>query len=97
MPALHFTQENMPQSTEEFKRILAKSLENTRPMDDFVGLVRRLTLLEQKYGLASDEFYARYQRGEMGDSMEIMEWVSVYEIFRETKDESANRPERRTA
>lgn len=56
-------------------------------MDDFVQLVRELTLLEQKHGLSSAEFYKRYQRGEMGDEMEIMRWASKFEIYEEMKED----------
>ncbi len=59
-------------------------------MDDFVQLIRDLTLLEQKYGLDSAEFYARYQQGEMGDEIEIMRWASRFEMYQEMKKELDN-------
>jgi hypothetical protein len=90
MPTIRFTKHNWPQSSEEFKRILREAWEKSRPMDDFVELVRELTLLEQKYGIDSAEFYDRYQQGKMGDDMEIMHWASTYEIYREMKGELDN-------
>jgi hypothetical protein len=89
MVKLHFTQENMPKP-EEFRRILREAWAKSTPMDDFVELTRELALLEQKYGMSSCEFYERYQRGEMGDGMEIMHWASTYEIYREMKEELEN-------
>jgi len=86
MSATRFTKENLPQSSEELKRILATALENVSPADDFVQLVRELAWLEQKHGMDSAEFYEKYQRGEMGDAMEIMEWASKYRIYREMKE-----------
>jgi hypothetical protein len=52
-----------------------------------VQLVRDLTLLEQKHGLSSAEFYERYQRGEMGDEIEFMRWASKFEIYEEMKED----------
>jgi len=90
MPTIKFTKHNWPQSSEEFKRILSEAWERSRPMDDFVELVRELMLLEQKHGLDSAEFYDRYQQGKMGDDAEIMHWASSYEIYREMKEELDN-------
>ncbi|MFC2023573.1 hypothetical protein ACFLT5_02420 [Chloroflexota bacterium] len=56
-------------------------------MDDVVQLVRDLTLLEQKHGLGSAEFYERYEHGEMGDEMESMRWASKFEIYEEMKED----------
>jgi hypothetical protein len=67
--------------------MLHEAWENHAPMDDFVQLIRDLTLLEQKHGLDSAEFYARYQRGEMGDEVEIMRWATKFEIYQEMKEE----------
>ena len=90
MPRIRFTQENWPQSTAEFRQALRQAWESDSPMDDFVQLIRDLTLLEQKYGLDSAEFYARYQRGEMGDEIEIMRWASRFEMYQEMKKELDN-------
>jgi len=90
MPTIRFSRENWPESVTEFRHILQEAWQDSAPMDDFVQLVRDLTLLEQKYGLDSAEFYARYQRGEMGDEIEIMRWASKFEIYREMKEDLDN-------
>ena len=87
MPTTRFTAENWPESAIEFRRILQEAWHGSAPIDDFVQLVRDLTLLEQKHGLSSTEFYNRYQRGEMGDEMEIMRWASKFEIYEEMKED----------
>jgi len=56
-------------------------------MDDFVEIVKHLAVMEQKYNMDSAEFYERYQRGEMGDDIEVMHWASDYEIYREMREE----------
>jgi len=40
----------------------------------------RLRTFETSFRLPSDEFYQRYEAGELGDSAEFMEWASFYEM-----------------
>jgi hypothetical protein len=87
MPITKFTAENWPESATEFRRALQEAWRGGAPIDDFVQLVRDLTLLEQKHGLSSAEFYERYQRGEMGDEVESMRWASKFEIYEEMKED----------
>lgn len=35
---------------------------------------------EAARGMSSEEFYARYQRGEMGDGADAFEWNTLYEM-----------------
>ena len=37
--------------------------------------------LEARFGMDSADFYARYQLGEMGDDMDIIEWASLYQMY----------------
>ncbi len=90
MPTIRFDRESWPESAVEFRRMLQEAWQDSAPMDDFVQLVRDLTLLEQKHGLDSAEFYERYQRGEMGDDVEIMRWASKFEIYKEMKEDLDN-------
>ena len=87
MPITKFTAENWPKSATAFRRALQEAWRGGAPIDDFVQLVRDLTLLEQKHGLSSPEFYERYQRGEMGDEIEFMRWASKFEIYEEMKED----------
>jgi hypothetical protein len=87
MPVIRYTEKDWPESAGEFQRTIRETQFATAPIDDFVQLVRDLTLLEQKYGLGSAEFYERYQRGEMGDEMELMRWATKFEIYKEMKDD----------
>ncbi|OGO43311.1 MAG: hypothetical protein A2Z04_07825 [Chloroflexi bacterium RBG_16_57_9] len=87
MPVLKFMKDNMPHSSEEFRQALREVLENASPVDDFVAIVKNLTILEQGYGMDSADFYARFQRGEMGDAMEFMRWATKYEMYREMKED----------
>lgn len=48
-------------------------------------LANELGSFEKKYALKSDAFYQRYERGEMGDAMDFVEWSATWEMFRNTK------------
>ena len=39
-----------------------------------------LAEFEQRYHLPSDEFYRRYQAGDMGDQMDYVEWASLVQM-----------------
>ncbi len=81
MARLVITEENKP-TPEEFRRMLAETMARSNPLDELLELALELREYEQKYGLSSPEFYARYQRGEMGDSAEVMDWAMAYDSFR---------------
>lgn len=87
MPTITFTSDTWPESTEEFRRVLREAWEKSRPLDDFVEIVKHLAVMEREYDMDSAEFYGRYHRGEMGDDMKVMGWASDYEIYREMKEE----------
>ncbi len=42
---------------------------------------------EQEYHFASDVFYARFMRGEMGDALPFIKWAGRYELYLEAKKE----------
>ena len=81
MPTLSYTHETMPKSSEEFQRQLAKATAASNPIDDLLELVTDLRCFEQKYEMASDLFYSRFQAGQMGDDLDIMEWASLYNMY----------------
>jgi hypothetical protein len=90
MPTVRFSEKDWPESAKEFTSTLQEARYATAPIDDFVQLIRELTLLEQKHGLSSADFYERYQRGAMGDEMELMRWATKFEIYEEMKADLDN-------
>jgi hypothetical protein len=44
-------------------------------------LQQQLAQFEQQYHLSSQDFYARYSQGEMGDDMDFIEWASTVEMI----------------
>jgi hypothetical protein len=43
-------------------------------------LKQDLAQFEERYALSSDEFYNRFQAGEMGDAMDFIEWASLFQM-----------------
>ncbi|MCX6030317.1 MAG: hypothetical protein NT169_13610 [Chloroflexi bacterium] len=87
MPVLEYTQETLPKTREEFVRLLESARQNADPLDDLLSLSRQLLTLEQRHDMTSDDFYVRYKRGELGDSMDFIRWAGRYRLYRELKDE----------
>jgi hypothetical protein len=56
-----------------------------RELDRLVGLKTRLTKelleFEARYNLPSDDFYRRYETGELGDAMDFVEWAATIEML----------------
>jgi DNA-binding MltR family transcriptional regulator len=46
----------------------------TRDQEDLQQVNKILSQFEQQYGFASDEFWDRFQAGEMEDKADFMEW-----------------------
>ena len=87
MPMVEFTQETMPETYEEFSRLLEAARRDANPLDDLLALDRQLLSFEQQYDMLSPEFYARYKRGEMGDDIDFVRWAGRYRLYRELKYE----------
>jgi len=44
-------------------------------------LLRQKTEFEKRYGLDSEEFYRRYEKGMMGDDMDYVEWSATVDML----------------
>ncbi len=43
-------------------------------------LERQLVEFEQRYAIKSPDFYARFERGELGDATDFVEWSATFEM-----------------
>lgn len=57
------------------------------PVEALAALVRSLVAYEQWYQMSSADFYAQYQRGEMADTADVVEWAGDYQHYLELKEE----------
>jgi hypothetical protein len=51
-----------------------------RDQADLQVLQRDLAELERKYGISSEEFYERFQAGQISDEADFMEWNVLYKM-----------------
>ena len=84
MAKITITKDNLLNLT-EFKVLLEQMETRSSTLDDILGLLRQLVAFEQEYSLASDVFYARFMRGEMGDDLPFIKWAGRYELYLEAK------------
>jgi hypothetical protein len=57
------------------------ALELAKARRELTELQARLKIFEQQYQMSSEEFYRRFQAGEMGDSIEVVEWSIFYDMW----------------
>lgn len=78
-------------SLNEFKALLEQTETRNSTMDYIFRLLRELVSFEKKFSMASDVFYARFMRGEMGDDLPFIKWAGRYELYLEAKQEIDSR------
>ena len=59
----------------------------TSPVEALTALIRSLVAYEQRYQMSSVDFYAYYQRGELGDTADMVEWAGDYQHSLQLKAE----------
>ena len=57
------------------------------PVEALAALIRSLVAYEQRHQMSSADFYASYQKGEMGDTTDVVEWAGDYRHYLELKEE----------
>lgn len=75
------------QVSELMDRTLDKlfSVERAEAQRDVEELHAHLLKLEERFGIASEEFYARFEAGEMGDDADFIEWASFFDMYQNAK------------
>jgi hypothetical protein len=56
------------------------SLEARQRRAELQRLAAHLAAYEQQYQMASDDFYQRFRRGELGDDMDLVEWSIFWDM-----------------
>lgn len=60
-------------------KLLAREIKRMRKLK--ARLEKQLTGFEERYGLKSMDFYARYEDGKMGDAIDFIEWSATVEML----------------
>ena len=79
MPKLHSKGELI--TPEEFQRWLEKAQKENTLIGDLREIIEDMVIMEQKYGMTSEQFYEKFSRGEMGDDMDVIDWAGSYEGY----------------
>jgi hypothetical protein len=58
-----------------------ETLEYGSPVDALIAVTKRLSCYEGRYGMASEEFYDKYEKGQMEDSIDFVEWANDYRHY----------------
>ena len=70
------------QVDEVLESTLDKLLERQRLTGQLARLKSQTLDFERRYGWTSEEFYPRFERGELGDDMDLIEWSATIEMIR---------------
>jgi len=60
-------------------KLLAREVERMRDLK--ARLMDQLAEFEERYALESADFHTRYEDGEMGDTMDFVEWSATVEML----------------
>ncbi|MEW5718176.1 MAG: hypothetical protein AB1817_06100 [Chloroflexota bacterium] len=60
------------------RKIIARQI--ARDEADLQRITESLTQFERQYGLATDEFFRRFQAGQMRDTADMLEWNALYKM-----------------
>ena len=74
-----------PEGADNVKALIRMAVENELKMLR-AGIARtssKLRDLEKKYKMNSQEFYDKFNRGELGDNMEYVRWAGEYETLQQ--------------
>lgn len=75
------------QVSELMDRTLDKlfSVEAAEAQRDIDELSVDLLRFEERFGMTTEEFYNRFEAGEMGDDADFIEWASYYNMYQNAK------------
>ncbi len=58
-----------------------QTIQYDSPIDALVAVAKRLSAYEQKFSMSSEEFYDRYSKGDLEDSIDFVEWSNDYQHY----------------
>ena len=67
--------ETTPQQRRQMIRDLAKRANLNESLEELITTLRHF---EDKYGMSTVEFYARFMAGKMGDTREFIKWAGIF-------------------
>lgn len=68
-------------SVAERRKLLSDLRQSLDVQESLQSLIETMHGYEEKYGISTLEFYARYVAGQMGDSREVMLWAGAFDDY----------------
>lgn len=56
-------------------------IEYDSPVDALVAITKRLSGYEDRYRISSEEFFDKFCKGQMEDSVDFVEWANDYQHY----------------
>ena len=51
------------------------------PVDALIAVTKRLSIFENRYGMETEDFFDKYSKGQMDDSLDFVEWSNDYQHY----------------
>jgi hypothetical protein len=51
------------------------------PLDALIAVTKRLSIFEGKYGMSTEDFFDKFSKGQLGDSIDFIEWSNDYQHY----------------
>jgi hypothetical protein len=51
------------------------------PLDALIAIAKRLSLLEARHDMSSEDFFDRYGKGQLSDDIAFVEWANDYRHY----------------
>ena len=58
-----------------------QTIQYDSPIDALVSVAKRLSAYEERFGMSSEEFYDKYTKGSLEDSIDFVEWSNDYQHY----------------
>ncbi|MGH7450874.1 MAG: antitoxin TumA [bacterium] len=56
-------------------------IEYSSPVDAIVAVAKRLSVYETRYQMSTEDFFDKFTKGLMDDSIDFVEWANDYRHF----------------
>ncbi len=56
-------------------------VEHGSSIDALVAIAKRLSVNEGRHGMASEDFFDKYSKGQLDDSADFIEWANDYQHY----------------
>lgn len=58
-----------------------QTIQYSSPLDALIEVAKRLSILEQRHNMNSEEFFYQYSQGQLSDDAEHVEWANDYRHY----------------